>query len=105
MKNSPKPGIEKNPLMIVIGSAVVGTIAAALIPRSAREHKILGPAGRHLRKRAQSAADAAIAVGKEQLDNHGINRDAATAQLRDLAQKLGQTATAAGSAAVKAARK
>jgi len=104
MINNPKPGIEKNPFVVVIGSVVVGTIAAALLPRSAREHRVLGPLGRHVRRRAQTAAEAAKAVGKEQLDIHGISRDAASAQLRNLAKKVAETAAAAGSAAVKAAR-
>jgi len=105
MRHHPKSSLENNPLAIVIGSAVMGTIAAALIPRTAREHKILGPLGRHLRKTVQVAADAAYVAGKEQLDIQGINRDAAAAQLRDLALKLGQTASAAGSAALRATSK
>ncbi len=105
MKKKTKANLEQNPLVTVVGGIALGAVAAALLPRTHREGKILGPLGRNMRSRARNAAMAAKDVGMEHLDNIGLNRDAATTQLRDLASKLGQAAGAAGSAAAKAARK
>jgi len=105
MTNDPKTTLEKNPLVTVLGGIAIGAIGAALLPKTKREDKHLGGIGRNMRGRARDAAAAAKDVGKEHLDNLGLNRDAATSQLRDLAAKLGKAATAAGSAAAEAARK
>ena len=105
MTNSSKSPIENNPLMTVLGGVAIGAITAALLPKTRQEDKVLGAVGKNLRGRARDAATAAKDVGKEHLDNIGLNRDGATAQLRDLAAKLAQAASAAGSAAAEAARK
>jgi hypothetical protein len=105
MINDSKPELRSNPLVTVIGAVAIGAIGAALLPKTARENKHLGPIGKHMRGRARNAAAAAKDVGKEHLDNLGINREAAATQLRDLAAKLGKAASAAGTAAAEAARK
>ena len=105
MNNKPKQSIEKNPIVTVVGGIALGAITAALLPKSKREDKILGPLGKNVRGRARDAATAAKDAGLSHLDNLGLNRDAAAQQLKDVAQKLAQAATAAGTAAADAARK
>jgi len=104
MINDPNHSAAQNSFLIVMGSAIAGTIAAALIPRSARERATLGPIGRQLRRRVHAAAQEAQDVTIERLDKLGINRDFADAQLRGLAQNIAETAVIAGVAALKAAR-
>lgn len=105
MTNKPKKALEKNPLVTVIGGVTLGAIAAALLPKSKHEDKALGALGKNVRGRARDAALAAKETGLSHLDSLGLNRDAATQQLRDIAQKLTKVATEVGSAAVEAARK
>lgn len=105
MAKKAQANFQENPLLTVIGGVALGAIAATLLPKSAREDKALGKAGKKLRKRAREAAKAAKQTGLDHLDNMGLNRDFAATQLRDIAGKLGKVASAAGSAAADAARK
>lgn len=96
--------IDKNPLAIVLGGIAIGAIVGALLPRTERETKVLGKAGKKLNKKARKMADAAKAVGKEQVDNLGLNGDAMRAQFRELVSKAAVAVKAAGQAATEAAK-
>jgi hypothetical protein len=98
-------GVEKNPLIALVGGLAIGAIAAALLPRTQREDALVGTVGKKVRSTASGAAKAARDTAKEQLDSLGVNAGAAKDQLRDIATKIGQAATSAGSAAANAVKK
>jgi ElaB/YqjD/DUF883 family membrane-anchored ribosome-binding protein len=98
--------IDANPLAIVAGGIAIGAILGALIPRSKREEKALGKAGKKLNKAAKRATEAAKAAGKEKVvDSLGLNQDALRDQFRDLVSKASEAVKAAGKAAADEARK
>lgn len=96
--------IDKNPLAIVLGGIAIGAIVGALLPRTERETKVLGKAGKKLNKKARKMADAAKTAGMEQFDNLGLNGDAMRAQFRELVSKAAVAVRAAGQAATEAAK-
>jgi ElaB/YqjD/DUF883 family membrane-anchored ribosome-binding protein len=98
-------GVGKNPMAALAGGLVVGAIVAALLPRTARENKLVGGVGNKVRSTAASAAKTARETAKGQLDTLGVNADAAKGQLRDLVSKISDAASSAGSAAVDTIRK
>jgi hypothetical protein len=97
-------GAEQNPLAIVVGGLAIGAVAAALLPRTARETKVLGPVGKRIRNAASDAAKAAKQAGADTLDSLGVNGDAARAEANRLVQSALSAVTQAGEAAVKTAR-
>lgn len=97
-------GIEANPVVALLGGLAIGAIAAALIPRTTQEAKAMGKAGKAIRSTAQGALAAAKQAGLDQLDVLGVNADAAKDQVRDLARKIGEAASSAGTAAADAVR-
>jgi ElaB/YqjD/DUF883 family membrane-anchored ribosome-binding protein len=97
--------VDKNPLAAIAGGLAIGAIVAALLPRTARENKLVGDVGSKVRSTASKAAKNATATAKEQLDTLGVNADAAKDQLRDLVSKISEAASSAGSAAADTIRK
>lgn len=97
--------IDKNPIAIVAGGIAIGAILGMLIPKSERETKVLGKAGKKVNETAKRAVDAAKAAGKEKVDNLGLNQDALRDQFRDLVSKASEAVKAAGKAAADEARK
>lgn len=97
-------GIEQNPLAIVVGGLAIGAIAAAVLPRTRQETKVLGPVGKRIRGAASEAAKAAKRAGTETLDSLGVNGDAARAEANRLVQSAISAVSQAGEAAVKTAR-
>ncbi len=98
-------GLEGNPLTALAGGLAVGAFVAALLPRTAREKKIMGPVSRSVKSTAKSAAKVAGNVAKAELIALGVSSDAARKQVRTLAGKIGKAATTAGKAATKTVRK
>ncbi len=97
--------LEKNPLISLVGGIALGAIAAALLPKTERETKMLGKTSTRLRETASDAVTAARTAGKDQLDALGISTGAARDQLRDVITKIGEAATTATKAATDAVRK
>lgn len=97
--------VEANPLAALVGGLAIGAIAAALLPRTQRETKLVGETSRKIRNTATNAAKTARDTAKEQLDSLGMNADAARGQLRDIASKLGKAASEAASAATDTIKK
>ena len=97
-------GIDKNPLAIVLGGIAIGAIVGALLPRTERETKVLGKAGKKLNKKARKMAEAAKAAGKDQVESLGLNGDALRLQFRDLVSKAALAVKAASQAATDAAK-
>jgi ElaB/YqjD/DUF883 family membrane-anchored ribosome-binding protein len=92
-------GIEHNPLFAIAGGIAIGALIAGLLPRTAQEDRIAGNVGRKVRETAKKTAKNVRANAKEQLDELGLNADAAKEQLRGLADKLGKAASNIGSGA------
>jgi hypothetical protein len=98
-------GIDKNPLAIILGGVALGAIVGALLPRTERETKLMGKAGKKLNKKAKKMAEAAKDAGKKKIDSLGLNSDAARDQFRALVIKATEAVKAAGQAASEEARK
>ena len=56
------------PISAVVGGFVLGALVGALIPRTERETKLMGKAGRRVAGAAKDAAQRGIDVGKEQFE-------------------------------------
>ena len=56
------------PLSAVVGGFVLGALVGAMLPRSERETKLMGKAGRKVAGAAKDAAQRGIDAGREQLD-------------------------------------
>ncbi len=98
-------GIDKNPLAIVAGGIAIGAIIGMLLPKTEREKKVLGKAGKAINKTAKRAANAAKDAGKAKVDEVGLGTDAIRDQFRDLVSKASEAVKAAGQAAANEARK
>ncbi|MGI4731720.1 MAG: hypothetical protein ACRYFW_08235 [Janthinobacterium lividum] len=96
--------LDSNPLGVILGGLAVGAIAAALIPRTERERKLLAPVGKRLSATATAAIAAAKESGAAELEARGLTRDGARDQARQLFEGLAKAATSAGTAAADAAR-
>jgi len=56
------------PISAVVGGFLVGALVGALIPRSERETKLMGKAGRKVAGAAKDAAQRGMEAGREQFD-------------------------------------
>ena len=97
--------LDNNPLAFIAGGIAVGALIGALLPRTDREEKLLGPTGKKINTTARKAATAAKAEGTKKLEAMGISKDAAKAQVNQLLNTVTKAATEASSAAGKAAAK
>lgn len=97
-------GIDKSPLALILGGIAIGAIVGALLPRTERETKLLGKAGKKLNKKARQVAEAAKVAGMSQVDTLGLNGEAMRAQFRELVSKAALAVKAAGQAATDAAK-
>ena len=96
-------GIEANPLVLVAGGLALGIVAGALLPRSARERDLLSPVGAKVGGALTAALAAAREAGQAELDELGLNREAARGQVKTLVEGLLHAASTAGAAAAQAA--
>jgi ElaB/YqjD/DUF883 family membrane-anchored ribosome-binding protein len=97
--------IEKNPLAIDAGGIAIGAIIGMLLPKTDREKKILGKAGKAINDTAKRAANAAKDAGKAKVSEVGLGSDAVRDQFRNLVNKASEAVKAAGQAAASEARK
>ncbi len=97
--------IDNNPLAIVAGGLAIGAIVGMLLPKTDREKKVLGKAGKLVNDTAKRAKDAAKQAGKARVDELGLNADSMRDQFRDLVSKASEAVKAAGQAAADEARK
>ena len=103
-KSATTKGIEENPVAALVAGIAIGAVVGALLPRSEREKTALGPIGSKLNEAARVAAAAAKEAGRETLDDLGINKDAASAQVNKLVEAATKSASAASHAAVDAVK-
>jgi hypothetical protein len=96
--------VDKSPLAIILGGIAIGAIVGALLPRTERETKVLGKAGKKLNKKARKIAEAAKVAGMSQVDTLGLNGEAMRAQFRELVSKAALAVKAAGQAATEAGK-
>ena len=94
--------VQANPMIALAGGLVLGAIAAAFIPRTRGEAKLLGAAGRRINDSAREATRVARKAGKEHLDALGISREAARRKLDEFTDRA---VSAIGSSAGPAAKK
>jgi hypothetical protein len=80
-------GIEANPVAAVVGGLALGALAAALLPKSQREERLLGDVGRRLNDTAREAARAAREAGLEQIDELGLSREGVRRKLDDFTDR------------------
>src|SRR5688572_29864362 len=93
-------GIDSNPVAAVVGGLALGAIIAALLPRTEREEKLLGSAGRRINDTARDAARAAREAGRQQLDELGLSKEGLRSRLDGITdQAVGVAKTSAGAAA------
>ncbi|MBK9431754.1 MAG: hypothetical protein IPN50_04820 [Sphingomonadales bacterium] len=97
--------IDRNPLAIVAGGIALGAIVGMLLPKTERETKALGKAGKAINDTAKRAAEAAKGAGKARIDELGLNADSIRDQFRDLVGKATDAVKAAGQAAADETRK
>ena len=97
--------VDQNPLAIVVGGVALGAILGMLLPKTEREKKAFGKAGKKLNKAAKRAAEAAKTAGKEKVDALGLSQDALRDQFRVLVNKAAEAVKAAGAAAAEEARR
>jgi ElaB/YqjD/DUF883 family membrane-anchored ribosome-binding protein len=97
--------IDKNPLAIVAGGLAIGAIVGMLLPKTEREKKVLGKAGKIVNDTAKRATSAAKEAGKARVDELGLNAESMRDQFRDLVSKASDAVKAAGQAAASEARK
>lgn len=92
-------GLEANPFAAVIGGLALGALAAAILPRTEQEKRMLGSVGGRINEAAKGAVGAAREAARDRLAETGVSRDKA----QDLVRKIIDEASAvAGSAATAA---
>ncbi|WP_085809421.1 YqjD family protein [Sphingomonas sp. TZW2008] len=96
--------VQDNPLGVLVGGLAVGALVGALVPRSAREKELLAPVGKRVGAAALAALAAAKDVGRSELDELGLTKDAARNQAKSLFQGVAKAASHAGTAAAQAGR-
>jgi ElaB/YqjD/DUF883 family membrane-anchored ribosome-binding protein len=96
--------LDSNPLAAVLGGLALGVALGALLPRTAREDKLLGALGEKLNGLAQDALDAAKDAGQAKLADLGLTPEKARESLHTLMDGAFAAATSAGNAAVDRAR-
>ncbi len=85
-------GIDEAPLVALAGGLAVGVLLAALLPRTAREDKLLGPIGERITGGAKNAVDAAKEAGRDKLNELNLTRDAGASTLQTLIKSVSEAA-------------
>ena len=88
-------GIDEAPLIALAGGLAVGVLLAALLPRTEREDKLLGPIGERITGGAKNAVDAAKEAGREKLSELNLTRDAGTSALEQIIKGVSEAALGA----------
>lgn len=89
--------IDQNPLTAVLAGAALGAIIGALLPRSARENRTIGPVRDKLASTARGAARVARTAGEAKLAELGIKEAAKLRfkEIKDGATEVAKSATSA----------
>lgn len=96
--------VETSPLLALGGGLAIGALAAALLPRTRAEDRLLGDVGGRVTGGAKNAFDAAKEAGREKLAELNITRDAGRGAVQSLVDGISEAARTSGKAALEAAR-
>lgn len=96
-------GIEANPISALVGGLALGAVAAAFVPRTDQEARLLAPVGQRLSDTAHGAVDAAKDTAKTELGVLGLSRDSARDQVSRVLEGVIKAVSTAGFAALTAA--
>lgn len=99
LRHQASDSFEANPFLGALVGIAAGAIAGALLPRTQREDELLGETRDRLTEAAKAAARAAADASKQQLNDMGVNADAAKAKLAEVGEQAKQVARTAGQAA------
>ena len=88
-------GIDEAPLIALAGGLAVGVLLAALLPRTEREDKLLGPIGGRITGSARNAVDAAKEAGRDKLNELNLTREAGSSTLQSLVKTVSDAALGA----------
>ena len=97
-------GVGANPMVALLGGLALGAIAGILIPRLDKERELMGPVGARVGEALRAALDAGRSAGADALADSGLSTDNLRQQASTLFEQATNIATAAGTAAVGAAR-
>lgn len=97
-------GYDANPLTGALIGVAAGALLGLLLPRTRREDELLGETRDRLADAAKSAARAAADTAKQQLDEKGLNLDAAKAKLAEVGQQAKEVARSAAQTAAEEAK-
>jgi hypothetical protein len=93
-----------SPLLALGGGLALGALAAALLPKTRAEIRLMGKAGSRITTSARDAYDAAKEAGREKLTELNITRDAGASAVQSLVDGLTEAARASGRAGYDAVR-
>lgn len=96
--------LESNPVGVLVAGLALGALVAAVLPRSQREKELLAPVGRRLAASAAAAIAAAKDAGRQELEQAGLTKSAATDRVHSLVEQVTRAAQTAGTAAVSAGK-
>ncbi|MDQ3075462.1 MAG: hypothetical protein M3Q88_07630 [Pseudomonadota bacterium] len=88
-------GIDDAPLIALAGGLAVGVLLAALLPRTEREDKLLGPIGERITGGARTAVEAAKDAGRDKLNELNLTRDAGSSALQTIIKGVSDAALGA----------
>ena len=97
-------GYDEHPLTAALVGVAAGALIGLLLPRTRRENELLGETRDRLADAARSAARAAADTAKQQLDEKGLNVDAAKAKLAEVGQQAKDVARNAAKTAASEAK-
>lgn len=88
---------EANPFAVVAGGIAIGVAAGAFLPKTKRETELLGPVGRRITDAAADAASAAKDAAKIEFATIPLSKEAASAQVGKVLDRVAQAIADAGS--------
>ncbi len=87
--------IDDAPLIALAGGLAVGVLLAALLPRTDREDKLLGPIGERITGGAKTAVDAAKEAGRDKMNELNLTRDAGASAFQTVLKGVSEAALGA----------
>ena len=96
--------ISDAPLIALAGGLAIGALAAAFLPRTRTEDRLLGPVGERITGAGRAAVDAAKTAGRDKLSELNLTREAGKGVVQSVLDGLGEAARTSGQAALGAVR-